>query len=467
VQKFDTPLEQATAASLEALKAYTDGLRAVQIGDLAKGITLYRHAVELDPQFALAYAEMAAAYSSLGEDSLATQNSQRAFELRERASERERFVVDYFYYSVATGNLQEAQRTSELWAATYPRDGWPQVGLGWVYESLGDFQKAEEATRQAVLLEPDNPVNRDTLAVLLLSLGRLDQAAGVIADTRQRTPDVPLLIEAAYKLAFVRGDSAGMQREAARAVGQPGVEDTLLSAQSDTEAFYGRLARAREFSQRAVESAQRFNLKEEAARWEANAALREALFGNTAEAKQRAGIALGSSKGRDVQFAGALALALAGDLARPPALAEDLGKRFPEDTIIQFNYLPTLHGQLALSRNGGPNAIEVLRAAAPYELGDVGTGTLYPVFIRGEAYLVGHQASEAAAEFQKILDHSGIVVNEPIGALARLQLGRAYAMQGDTTKAKAAYQEFLALWKDADPDIPILKQAKAEYTKLQ
>ena len=239
----------------------------------------------------------------------------------------------------------------------------------------------------------------------------------------------------------------------------------LLAYESDTTAYFGRLAKARELSRQAVASAERAEEKEKAARYEAEAALREALFGIPSETRQRAAAALALSTGRDARYVAALALALAGDAARAQALANDLAERFPEGTVVQFNYLPVLHAQLALSRNDASKAIELLQTAAPFELGNV--ACLYPVYVRGLAYLLLRQSSEAAAEFQKILDHRGIVFNEPIGALAHLGLARAYAIQGDTAKARAAYQDFLALWKDADPDIPVLEEAKAEYAKLQ
>ena len=245
----------------------------------------------------------------------------------------------------------------------------------------------------------------------------------------------------------------------------------LLTLEADTAAYSGRLGKARELSRQAVASAQQAGEKEVAASYDAGAALREAVFGHTAEARQRAARALALSAGRDVQYGAALALALAGDAAGAQALADDLAKRFPEDTIVQFTYLPTLHAQLALSRHDSSKAIKALQTATPYELGVPGTGAftpaLYPVYVRGEAYLAGHQGSEAAAEFQKILDHRGVVGNEPIGALAHLGLARAWVLRGDTAKARAAYNDFLTLWKDADSDIPVLIAAKSEYAKLQ
>jgi eukaryotic-like serine/threonine-protein kinase len=274
-----------------------------------------------------------------------------------------------------------------------------------------------------------------------------------------------------YWLAFLKNDAEGMAQQASWGAGKPGVEDELLYFEADTAAYSGRLGKAREFSRRAVASAERADETETAASCEVGAALREAFFGNAPEARQRAVAALALSRGRDVQYGATLALALAGDSARARALADDLGKRFPKATMVQFNYLPTLHAQLALNHNDAPKAVEALQVATPYEVGEPAIGAftpaLYPVYVRGQAYLAAHQGSEAAAEFQKILDHRGIVLNEPIGVLAHLGLGRADVLQGDTAKAKAAYQDFLTLWKDADPDIPILIAAKAEYEKLK
>jgi len=268
-------------------------------------------------------------------------------------------------------------------------------------------------------------------------------------------------------LGFLQNDAVAMEQQVAFNAGKPGVEDLFLAYEANTAAYSGQLANARVFSSRAVASAKRAEEQETAARYECEAAFREALFGNVTEARHRIDSALGLSMSRDLQYRVAVVDALTGDSARAQALADDLDKKFPEDTVVRFNYLPTLHAQLALSRNDTAKAIEVLKAAGPYELGNVLSFSLYPVYVRGEAYLTAHHGSEAATEFQKISDHRGVVQNVPIGALAHLQLGRAYAMQGDTAKARAAYQDFLTLWKDADPDIPILKQAKAEYVKLQ
>ena len=303
------------------------------------------------------------------------------------------------------------------------------------------------------------------LVASYLNQNRLEEARATAEEAQAKSLDSPILRINLYQLAFLQNDAAGMAQQVARSAGKSGMEDVLLVNEADTAAYSGRLGKAREFSRLAVASAERADEKQVAAGYEADAALHEALFGNAVIAQQRAVAALSLSNGRDVQFGAALALAFAGDAIRAQTLADDLGKRFPEDTLVHFNYLPTIRAQLALSRTDSSKAFEALQVAAPYELG--WPGGMYPVYTRGEAYLVARQGGEAAIEFQKILDHRGVVVNGPIGALARLQIGRACAMQGDTAKAKAAYKDFLTLWKDADPDIPLLIVAKAEYAKLQ
>jgi tetratricopeptide (TPR) repeat protein len=314
-------------------------------------------------------------------------------------------------------------------------------------------------------------LNYANLAFAYLNLNRLDQARATAEEAQAKKLDSQYLRFCLYQLAFLQNDAAGMARQAAWAVGKPGAEDVLLASEANTAAYFGRLAEAREFSRRAVASAERSQEKETSVGYEAEAALRETLFGNAAEAKQKVGVMLGLPRGRDVQYGAALVLAFEGDAAGSQTLADDLRKRFPEDTLVKFKYLPTIHAQLALNRADFSEAISTLQLAAPYELGLPGGGafspTLYPVYVRGKAYLAAHRSNEAASEFQKIVNQRSIVQNEAIGALAHLQIGRAYVSQGDTAKAKAAYQNFLKLWKDADLDIPILIAAKAEYAKLK
>jgi eukaryotic-like serine/threonine-protein kinase len=470
VQKFDTPVEQATTPSLEALQAYSLGWKS-QNGksDDAAAVPLYQRAIRLDPNFAMAYASLGTSYNNLGETSLAAENIRKAYDLHDRVSEREKFYIESHYYQFVANDLEKARRVYELWAQTYPRDRVPPSNLTYIYGALGQHDKALAQAREAFRL--DEAGGTGNLVNSCLQLNRLEEARATAEEAQKKNFDSPPLHYLLYQLAFLQNDAAGMTQQVAWATSKPGWEDVLLASEADTAAYSGRLGKAREFSRRAVASAERAEEKETAAGYEDEAALREALFGNAAEARQRAVAALALSAGRDVQYGAALALALAGDATRAQALADDLGKRFSDDTIVHFNYLPTIHARLALSHNDSSKAIEALQTAAPYELGIPGAGSfttaMYPVYVRAEAFLAGHQGSEAATEFQKILDHRGIVVNAPIGALAHLGLARAYVLQGDTAKARAAYQDFIKLWNDADPDIPIFIAAKAEYAKLK
>ncbi len=471
VQGFDTPLEQATTPLLEALQAYSLGRQTlVGKGNPAAAVPFFQRAIRLDPNFAMAYEALGTSYSNLGERSLASENTRKAYELRERVSELEKFHIESHYYQFAIGDLEKARQAYELWAQTYQRDPVPPQSLGIIYKNLGQYDKALAEARETLRLDPAYVLGYASLLSNYFYLNRTDEARATAEEARAKKLDSPYLRFNLYLLAFLQNDAAGMAQQVAWAAGKPGVENMLLANEADTAAYSGRLGKAREFSRRAVASAKRAEEKETAAAYEADAALREALAGNAAETRQRAAAALGLSTGRDVQYGAALALAFAGDTTKAQALADDLANRFPEDTLAQFNYLPTIRAQLVLSRHDSSKALETLQAAAAYELGTPGFFrflSLYPVYVRGEAYLSVNQGSEAAAEFQKILGHPGIVLNEPIGALAYLGVARAYALQGDTAKAKAAYQDFLTLWKDADPDIPILIAAQSEYAKLK
>jgi len=336
--------------------------------------------------------------------------------------------------------------------------------------TLGQYDKSMVETQEAQCLEPNTVVSYQNLGQVFLALNRQDDAKAMFEHALARKLDGGALRWWMYYLAFLRGDSSQMEQQLVWGAGKPGAEDPLLSAQSDTEGYYGRLAKARDFSRRAVDSAVRADSKETAALWQVNAALREAEFGNAAPAKQAVAAALALAPGRDVKVLAALTLARVGDISRAKAIVAELEKSNPLNTVLKLYWLPTLKAAIELNGGNPAPALVFLEAAAPYELGTpppTQEGTLYPVYLRGEAYLVARQGQAAVIEFQKFLDHRGIVINFPIGALAHLQLGRAYAMNSDTAKAKSAYQDFLSLWKDADPDILILKQAKAEYAKLQ
>ena len=473
VQKFDTPLEKATTPSLEALQAFDSAIKVHTTSGDEAAIPLFKHAIELDPNFALAYSWLQIAYTDIGEPSIAASYAQKAYDLRNRTSEPEKYFIMSRYHKAVTGNMEKAEQACLLWIQAYPRMAMPHIHLsGSIYPMTGQYEKGIEQGREAMRLSPDFSPSYALSMFDYIALNRLDEARATYAQALERKLNnsfFPLLL---YQIAFLEKDTAGMAQQVARSAGKPGIEDTLMANEADTAAFYGRLKKAREFSRQAVDSAERADKKEAAATHLVMSGLREALFGNTDEARRRAALAKNLSTGVDVQYGSALALAYAGDNRRAQKLTDDLGQRFPEATIVQFKYLPTLRARIAISRGRASEAFETLRAATPFELGhstysQYGWTGLYPVFVRGQAYLAAHQASEAAAEFQKILAHRGIVWNSPIGALAHLQLGRAYAMQGDTAKAKAAYQDFLTLWRDADPDIPVLIAAKTEYAKLQ
>jgi eukaryotic-like serine/threonine-protein kinase len=473
VQKFNVPLEQATTPSLEALKAFSSGYKVLIASGSAPAIPFFKRAVELDPNFALSYAWLGRVYGDIGEFGASSDYSRKAYELRDRASEVEKYFISAHYHIAVTGNLEKAEQSCKLCIQAYPRSDSPHDFLaGIIYQFEGQYEKAVEEGREAVRLNPDNAISYSILMFDYISLDHLDEAKATYARALERKLNHPFYYPCLYEIAFLQNDTAGMARQIAGSTGQMGVEEGLIALEADTAGYSGRLREAREYYQRAVDSAERVQEKEVSATYSAASGLREALFGYPEGARQKAALAMKRSSGRDVLYGAALALAYAGDTARAQSLADDLARRFPEDTMLQFNFLPTLRAKLAVNRGNAREAVENLRAALPFELGfsassNYAWNALYPVFVRGEAYLAVHQGKDAAAEFQKILDHRGIVLYEPIGVLAHLQIGRAYAMQGDTVKARAAYEGFLTLWKDADLDIPILIAAKAEYAKLK
>jgi tetratricopeptide (TPR) repeat protein len=389
--------------------------------------------------------------------------------LRERVSESEKLGISSFYDLVVTGNLEAARTSFQAWAQTYPRDEDPQVYLWFTYTSMGDYPRANAAALQALKLNPGSGNNYVNLAYTYQWIDQLDQAKATLRESRAHNIDSPWIPLVLYVVSFLQHDAAEMQQQVATATGKPGVDDQILLLESETAAYYGEFAKSRELTRRAADSAQRANQKEAAAEYKSHSAVREALAGDMPSARQDAQAALALAAGRQVEGFSAVALGLAGDSAQAERLVADLGKRFSEDTIVKFNYLPMIRAATALHSGDGKRAIEALSASAPYELGETNssfTFALYPVYLRGEAYLAAKQGPAAGNEFQKILDHAGLVGNEPLAALAHLGLGRAFALAGDSAKSKAAYQDFFALWKDADPDVPILKQGKAEYAKL-
>jgi tetratricopeptide (TPR) repeat protein len=416
----------------------------------------------------MAYASMSLSYGNLQQRSLALEYATEAYGLRDRVTEREKLRISSIYFD-ATGESDKESQTYELWSANYPRDSVPHGNLGSIYVNIGQLEKAVPEYEEALQLAPDAVAGYSNLVETYLILNRFDEAKATFDQALARRLDGGALRGSMYALAFLRGDSGQMAQQVAWGAGKVGDEDLLLSMQSDTEAYYGRLSEARDFSRRAVDSAVRADSKETAAFWQVNAALREAECGDTASAKQGVSAALALSPGRDVKVAAALALARVGDAPRAAALVGELEKDYVGNTLLKLYWVPTIHAAIELDQGNSSQALLSLEAAAPYELGSAGSSIndLYPAYVRGQAYLLAHNGTAAAAEFQKLLDHRGIVTNFVTGSLAHLQLGRAYAMAGDTAKAKNAYQDFLTLWKDADPDIPVLKQAKAEYAKLQ
>jgi len=470
IQKLDTPIEQATTPSLEALQAYSMGRRNMMVkADYAAAVPLLERSIQLDPNFAMAYAILGTTYRNLGERTLAAENTSKSYGLRSRVSEWERFYIESHYDDFVTGDLEKARKVYELWAQIYPREEVAPTNLGVVFQTLGQHDKALAEFRDVMRISAPDSLGYSNLVLGYTYLNRLDQARAAAQEAISKSFDSPALRINLYDLAFLKSDAPGMAEQVSWAAGKPGQESVMLVLESRTAAYQGKLSKARELSRRAVSSAQQDKDKQLAADTEASAAICEALYGNGSEAKQRAAASLAQLNGRDSQYLAALALAIAGDPTRAQNLTDDLDKRFPDDTVIRFNYLPTLRAQLALGK--GTKSTEILAASSTYELGVPGSNTirtsLYPVYVRGEALLASHQGAPAAAEFQKILDWSGVALNEPIGPVAHLGLARAYALAGDTAKSRAAYDEFFAIWKDADPNIPTLIQAKSEYAKLQ
>jgi eukaryotic-like serine/threonine-protein kinase len=482
MQKFDVPLEQATTFSLEALKAYSLGRKADNEKGPAAALPYDQRAIQLDPNFAIGYRVVGNDYSNLGELGRANEYFTKAFQLREHASEREKLAITADYYRSVTGELDKAAQTFQEEIESYPREVAGYGNLGNVFAFQGQFEKAAEIAHDALRLAPDLVTVYENLGNYAVALQRSDEARQIIHEAQARTMDDYILHNGLYALAFLGADSAAMAEQQQWFAGKPGYENYGLALASDTEAYVGHLRKARELTRRAVDSAVRTDNKETAAIYLAIAAQREAAFGNATEARQAAAEALTlAPASQGVESEAALAFAMAGETARAESSAQDLGKRFPLDTQMQSLWLPAIRAQLALDRQNPARALNVLHVAYPIELGQIpfvlNISCLYPMYVSGEAYLAAGQGSAAAAVFQKTLDHSGIVWNCWTGALAHLGVARANALESRTSqgadadaahvRALAAYKDFLTLWKDADPDVPILKEAKAEYAKLQ
>jgi len=468
VQKYDVPLEDVATPSLDALRAYSLGRQALASNRAADSVALYQRAITLDPNFAMAYLGLGVDEFNMDETSLAAENVQKAYQLRDRVSERGRLGIELLYEVVVSRNFEAARKSGVLSTQIYPRDASAYTNLGTIYGYLGDSAKSLASLQKALELTPGAVQSYSNLLLAYLHCDRLEEAASIAREAKSRNLDSPFVHASLYLVQFLKHDAAAMELEETQVIGKPGFEDLIYYYGSDTAVYAGQFKKARELTRQATASALREGQRETAAEYEAEAAVREALAGNLALGSRQAKYALALSSGRDVTAISAIALALAGD-SSAVQLAEDLSKRFPEDTPLTYNSLPAIRAAAALRKGNFKVALAALVDSTPYELGQTAqevTFTLYPVYFRGQAYSAAKNDAAAATEFRKILDHPGLVQNEPIAALAHLGIARAYLRSGDSAKSRVEYQTFLALWKDADPDVPVLKQAKAEYAKL-
>jgi len=472
VRQHDTPLADATTPSLEALKAFSAAEKLHFTAGSTAALPFYQRAIQLDPKFAMAYARLGGVYSERGESDLSAENTRRAYQLQDRASDQEKFFVTLAYDFRTTGNLERAQQTGTLWAQTYPRDATAHGLLSGVYRRTGRYENSIEEARRAIDLDPDHNMAYVNLAADYRNLGRWGESEKVLDQASWRKLHAASLSVTRHDLAFLSGDPAARASALALARQEPGTHADISQKEVLVLAYSGRLQKARKAALHAADLARQISQRETAALYETGAAVWEALFGYAPAASRTARTVLDLSRSREVEYGAAIALALAGDSSRAQTLANDLEKHFGEDTSVRFAYVPEIRALVALNQHSPSTALELLESASPYELGEPrsswgGYGALYPIYVRGLAYLSAHQGTQAAMEFQKILDHRGIVVSDPIGALAHLQMGRALAMSENNDKAKVAYEDFFVLWKDADSDLPVINQARAEYAKLR
>ena len=475
VEQHSMPVEAATTPSFEALKAYSTGWKLSLSGEYALAVPFFQRAVQIDNQFAMAYANLGFAASGVGDSALSSESTTRAWQLRDRASDRERFFIDFTYYRQARGNLEKAFQTLELWAQTYPREAEPDpqdLMGGLAAAGTGRLERAIEQSQKSIAANVDFAVGYVNLTRNNFHMDRFGEAENAVQRASARRLEMPALLIYRYNIAFIKGDKKQMDQAVAMAKGNRGAEHWITNAEALALAHSGQLREARRVSNRALDMALQQGQPEAAATYQAATAVWEALYGNAAEAKRSAMAALALANGRDVEYAAALALGFTGDASRSEALADDLDKRFPEDTFVRYTYVPVLRALSAIDQGRFTESLERLQVTVPYELAPNGLnfnfylGGLHSAWVRGQAFVRTRRYAEAAAEFQKILDHRGIVGADPIGALAHLQLGRAFGLSGEKARAKAAYEAFLVLWKDADLDIPILKSAKTEYASL-
>jgi eukaryotic-like serine/threonine-protein kinase len=470
IQQHAKPLPEAVTPSLEALQAYSAALK-VAFSSPQDAILLLQRATRIDSGFAAAYALQGRFYADVFEPTLSQSSIAKAYELRDRASDRERFLIEANYQEQVTGDLEKTQEICELWAQVYPRDAVPHGELTWISQAFGRYDKSIDEARKAIAIDPDFTPGYNNLAWAYVLSGRSGGAENTLQQASQRHLEMPEMLVMRYYIAFLKGDADGMRRAVAQSRGQFGAEDWATYEQASVLADSGRLKEARETWNRAVALALQANQRDRAAMYEAGAAVREAFWGNSAEARLEAIAARKLSNDRDVEWGAALALALSGNLPQAEQLADDLEKRFPADTYVHLSYAPTLRALFALHDRDPAKALEQLQAAAPFELGVPGSwsgffGNLYIVYVRGMAYLARRQGPEAAAEFQKVIDHPAIVFTDPVGPAARLELARAYALSGDKARAGSVYRDLLNQWSHADPEIPTVSEAKREYAEI-
>jgi tetratricopeptide (TPR) repeat protein/predicted Ser/Thr protein kinase len=472
VEQHNTPLSEATTPSLEALKVYSAGMAAMsRRGDAT--MPLFERAIQIDPKFAMAYAYLGLLHGDIDDLLLSESNTTEAFRLRDRTSDQERFFITLTYNMTVTGNLEKARETCEEWLQTYPRVRDCHGLLTAIDSAGGRYDQAVEEAKKAIALDTDFAIGYALLAFAYENLDRLQDAEKTFQAAAARKLEIPNILIRRFNLAFLNGDKAGMEREVLLGEQNAGAQAWIMAHQAFVLAYYGHLEQARKMSRRAMDAALQGNHRDQAALFSIDAALREAFLGNAAAATKNALAGLEISRDRTLEFGAAFSLAFSGDTARAQTMEMDLEKRFPEDTLMRSHYLPALRALAALKRGDESSAIEALRAAVPTDLGATRSNLhgafapMYTVYVRGEAYLAAHQGAEAAVQFQSILNHRGIVIGDPIGALARWKLGQAYALAGETAKAKATYSDFLELWKDADPEIPVLKQARSEFARLE
>jgi tetratricopeptide (TPR) repeat protein len=472
LRRFDLPLERATTASLDALATFTEGRRLVRGKGAMEAVPALKKATELDPKFALAHSNLAVAYYNLNQNALAADHIRQAFEAADRQTVRDRLHITTLYYDLATGDVQKAIGSYKEWVRLYPRDDIAKGNLSSEYFLIGDYDQAASFAQQALRLDPGSAAWYENLATAYIALRRLEEAQGILDQAFARKLDDPSMHADLYALAFLRGEPAGMEREMAWSAGKPGGEDTMLALQADTEAYAGHVRKARELSRRAVEVAQNSQLTEPAAIWQGIAALREAVYGNLEEARKGADKVVEiAPNSRDAQILAVLVLARVGDARRAQTMLDDLAAANVSNTVVQSAWLPSIRAQAEMVAKNPVRALELLDVVKPYErgqlIGNLSYSCMIPVYLRAEAYLSANRGPQALAEFQKLIDGRGVVGNCWSGALAHLGQGRAQALSGSTNAARASYQEFFTLWKDADHDIPILKSAHAEFAKLK